>query len=38
VQPVNKRWKGLKDSDSWQTGYLKTGSKALREIDFWVGA
>ncbi len=38
VQPVNKRWKGLKDSDSWQTGYLKKGSKALREIDFWVGA
>jgi phosphatidylserine/phosphatidylglycerophosphate/cardiolipin synthase-like enzyme len=38
VQPVSKRWKGLKDSDTWQQGYLKKGSKALREIDFWVGA
>ncbi|HEV8374966.1 MAG TPA: phospholipase D-like domain-containing protein, partial [Candidatus Polarisedimenticolia bacterium] len=38
LQPIGKRWKGLKDSDSWQTGYLKPGSDALREIDFWVGA
>ena len=37
VQPVKKRWKGLKDNDTWQTGYLKPGSRALREIDFWVG-
>ena len=37
VQPVNKRWKGLKDADAWQNGYLKPGSRALREIDFWVG-
>jgi phosphatidylserine/phosphatidylglycerophosphate/cardiolipin synthase-like enzyme len=38
AQPVSKRWKGLKDSDTWQQGYLKKGSRALREIDFWVGA
>lgn len=38
LQPVNKRWKGLRDSDTWQLGYLKPGSKALREINFWVGA
>ena len=38
VQPVSARWKGLKDNDTWQNGYLKKGSKALREIDFWVGA
>ena len=38
VQPVSKRWKGLKDNDKWQEGYLKKGSRALREIDFWVGA
>jgi phosphatidylserine/phosphatidylglycerophosphate/cardiolipin synthase-like enzyme len=38
LQPVNKRWKGLKDNDAWQTGYLKPGSPALREINFWVGA
>ena len=38
VQPVSKRWKGLKDTDTWQNGYLKKGSRALREIDFWVGA
>ena len=37
VQPVKKRWKGLKDTDTWQTGYLKPGSRARREIDFWVG-
>lgn len=36
-QPVSRRWKGLKDTDSWQKGYLKPGSTALREIDFWVG-
>jgi phosphatidylserine/phosphatidylglycerophosphate/cardiolipin synthase-like enzyme len=38
IQPAAKRWKGLQDSDQWQKGYLRTGSKALREIDFWVGA
>ena len=38
VQPVSKRWKGLKDTDTWQKGYLQPGSKALREINFWVGA
>ena len=37
VQPKSKRWKGLKDNDTWQKGYLKPGSAALREIDFWVG-
>ena len=36
-QPAAKRWKGLKDNDTWQRGYLKPGSPALREIDFWVG-
>jgi len=38
TQPKAKRWNGLKDGDSWQNGYLKPGSTALREIDFWVGA
>jgi phosphatidylserine/phosphatidylglycerophosphate/cardiolipin synthase-like enzyme len=38
TQPKSKRWKGLRDNDSWQNGYLKPGSAALREIDFWVGA
>jgi phosphatidylserine/phosphatidylglycerophosphate/cardiolipin synthase-like enzyme len=38
VQPASKRWKGLQDNDTWQNGYLKSGSPALREIDFWVGA
>lgn len=38
LQPASKRWKGLKDNDVWQKGYLKAGSAALREIDFWVGA
>lgn len=38
VQPKNKRWKGLVDADTWQKGYLRPGSAALREIDFWVGA
>lgn len=37
-QPVKKRWKGLKDNDTWQKGYLKPGGTGLREIDFWVGA
>jgi len=37
VQSRNVRWKGLKDNASWQNGYLKAGSAALREIDFWVG-
>lgn len=37
TQPPNKRWKGLKDTDAWQRGYLKPGSVALREIRFWVG-
>lgn len=38
AQPANKRWKGLKDNDQWQKGYLKPGSTGLREIDFWTGA
>ena len=37
AQPPSKRWKGLKDNDRWQEGYLKKGSRALREIDFWAG-
>lgn len=37
AQPKSKRWKGLKDNDTWQRGYLKPGSRALREINFWVG-
>lgn len=37
TQPENKRWKGLHDNDTWQNGYLKPGSAALREINFWVG-
>jgi phosphatidylserine/phosphatidylglycerophosphate/cardiolipin synthase-like enzyme len=37
VQPKNKRWDGLQDTDTWQRGYLKPGSIALREINFWVG-
>ena len=32
-----KRWKGLVDRDSWQKWYLKEGTPALREMDFWVG-
>lgn len=36
-QPVSKRWKGLKDNDTWQYGYLKPGGMGLREINFWVG-
>ena len=38
TQPKAKRWNGLKDNDTWQNGYLKPGSRALREIDFWSGA
>ncbi len=37
ILPKAKRWKGLKDDDSWQKWYLKPGSAALREINFWVG-
>ena len=36
-QRASDRWKGLHDNDTWQKGYLKRGSPALREIDFWVG-
>ena len=38
TQPKSKRWKGLKDEDFWQKGYLKAGSRTMREIEFWVGA
>ena len=38
TQPKSKQWKGLRDNDNWQTGYLKPGSEGQREIDFWVGA
>jgi phosphatidylserine/phosphatidylglycerophosphate/cardiolipin synthase-like enzyme len=37
TQPKTKQWKGLQDGDAWQKGYLKRGSRALREIEFWVG-
>ena len=37
TQPKSKRWKGLKDNATWQKGYLKPGSVALREIEFWAG-
>lgn len=37
-QRAKDRWKGLHDNDTWQSGYLKPGSPALREINFWVGA
>lgn len=37
TQPLKKRWKGLQDGDTWQIGYLKEGSPALREITFWAG-
>jgi phosphatidylserine/phosphatidylglycerophosphate/cardiolipin synthase-like enzyme len=37
VQPPEKRFKGLKDNDSWQNGYLKPDSQALREMNFWAG-
>ena len=36
-QRAKDRWKGLHDNDTWQNGYLKRGSPAQREIDFWVG-
>ena len=36
-QTETKRWNGLKDNDWWQNGYLKPGSIALSEINFWVG-
>jgi hypothetical protein len=35
--PTDKRWKGLKDNDRWQRGYLKPDSVAFREMKFWVG-
>jgi len=38
TQPKRKQWDGLRDTDTWQNGYLKPGGAALREIDFWVGA
>ena len=38
AQAKNKRWKGLVDADTWQKSYLKPGSPALREVDFWIGA
>ena len=37
TQTPAKRWKGLEDGDGWQKGYLKPGSAALREMNFWVG-
>jgi hypothetical protein len=37
TQTKAKRWDGLQDGDDWQKGYLKAGSAAAREIDFWVG-
>lgn len=37
TQPKTKRWEGLEDGDSWQKGYLKPGSTAFREINFWAG-
>ena len=37
IQSESERWSGLKDNDTWQKGYLKPGSAALREIEFWVG-
>ena len=37
AQPKNKRWRGLKNDDAWQNGYLKPDSEALREINFWAG-
>lgn len=36
-QTKSKRWNGLVDRDDWQTGYLQPGSRARREIDFWLG-
>jgi phosphatidylserine/phosphatidylglycerophosphate/cardiolipin synthase-like enzyme len=37
IQSKSKQWKGLEDGDTWQEGYLKADSTALREIEFWVG-
>lgn len=37
VQPAAKRWNGLEDGDGWQRSYLRPGSAARREIDFWIG-
>lgn len=37
VQPSARRWAGLEDGDDWQRGYLRPGSAALREVDFWAG-
>jgi len=37
TQPETERWKGLKDTDTWQRDYLRKGSRALREMKFWVG-
>lgn len=37
TQAKTRRWKGLEDTDKWQNGYLKAGSIAQREINFWVG-
>ncbi len=37
AQDPKKRWKGLKDNDQWQKGYLKPGTTGLREVDFWIG-
>ncbi|MBR1125634.1 hypothetical protein JQ628_29210 [Bradyrhizobium lablabi] len=36
-QRAKDRWQGLQDDDEWQNGYLKPGSAALREINFWIG-
>lgn len=38
AQPKSKRWKGLEDGDSWQKGYLRKGSTALREIELWTSS
>jgi len=37
VQPVDKRWKGLLDGDTWQKWYFAPDSARLREVNFWVG-
>jgi len=37
LQPPDKRWKGLTDSDTWQNWYLQPDSPRLHEINFWVG-
>lgn len=38
TQPLTRQWDGLQDTDTWQYGYLRSGSAARREIDFWVNA